>query len=201
MGWLYTHDSTRKQLFEERTKSWTRDTVDIDWIRENGDGNVPPNVKPEDYRFEAVCLKRCFRGSAWKGTLWTVWERRAINKVSGDLVASHRYIGCDLFQYDKSCSGWGYKDMCESSGPYVFNCPLSYLELVPCPGGYATEWREGVREYHGPRVKLHVGDTVRLRDCALDTVTIACLKPLRARSPDGTLYKLRRKLITGVVTA
>jgi hypothetical protein len=32
-------------------------------------------------------------------------------------------------------------------GPCEVNCPLSYLELVPDPGGYATAWRERVRNY------------------------------------------------------
>lgn len=45
--------------------------------------------------------------------------------------------------------GWAYKRMDESVGPYAYACPLTYLDEVPSPGGYADTWRAKVRAYHG----------------------------------------------------
>ncbi len=198
MGWLYTSNLTRKEQIAARTSGYKRDDVSPEWFKRFTEGKLPEGAKPEDYRFEADCLKGCFRGSAWKGTLWTVWEQRLISKATGEVAIAERYIGCDLLQYDNTCHGWGYKDMDESSGPYVFNCPLSYLEMVPCPGGYATEWRESVHAYHGYRGPIHVGERVELRDLVLPWVTVASVKPLLGRGPDGKVYNLRRKNIAGI---
>jgi hypothetical protein len=45
--------------------------------------------------------------------------------------------------------GWGYKDMDESMGPYVYDAPLRLLEdLGPPPNEWAAKWREGVRANH-----------------------------------------------------
>lgn len=60
---------------------------------------------------------------------------------------------------------WGYKDIDESMGPYQVNCPLSYLEGLSEPTGYAGEWRKKVREYHARRNrKFEVGNKIRLPD-------------------------------------
>ena len=65
-------------------------------------------------------------------TLWTVEE---VTTTDGP---SHRYIGCYLLQ--RSSDGWGYKPMDESMGPCQQSCPPKFLDMVPCPGGYATAW-------------------------------------------------------------
>lgn len=38
------------------------------------------------------------------------------------------------------------KDISESAGPSYYDCPISFFDIVPCPGSYATEWREKVKE-------------------------------------------------------
>jgi hypothetical protein len=99
-------------------------------------------------------LKHCFKGN----NLWAVQEGY---KSDGTPI---RFIGLYLLRGSNgSRDGWGYKDMDESAGPYYFNCPLSYLDMVACPGGHATEWREGVRAYHAKaNQKLVAGQRIML---------------------------------------
>lgn len=42
---------------------------------------------------------------------------------------------------------WGYKDLCESSGPAVVTCPRRLLDKSTCSSSYAPEWREACRGY------------------------------------------------------
>jgi hypothetical protein len=47
---------------------------------------------------------------------------------------------------DKEGFIFGYKDMDESMGPYVTDCPASILDLLtPTDSAYANEWREKCR--------------------------------------------------------
>ena len=59
------------------------------------------------------------------------------------------WIGLDLMKGGgRTGEGWGYKDLSEDSGPYVYNCPLHFLDKASPPTGYAVEWRKKVREHH-----------------------------------------------------
>lgn len=61
--------------------------------------------------------------------------------------------------------GWGWKSIDETHGPNEKDCPLSFLDMVPDPGSYATAWRAGVREYHAQqrtKTQLKVGDPVKI---------------------------------------
>lgn len=42
-------------------------------------------------------------------------------------------------------SGWGYKDLDESMGPMVNDCPEKILKLSTCQHPTAVKWREGCR--------------------------------------------------------
>ena len=86
-------------------------------------------------------LTHCARGNV-------LWKVVTISDVqpNGEKVERDRFIECDLLG---RCGGdWGYKDMTESMGPCYYTCPLSYLEMVPCPENsqWAKEWREKVRQ-------------------------------------------------------
>jgi hypothetical protein len=62
------------------------------------------------------------------------------------------WIGLDLMAGGgRKGEGWGYKDLTEHSGPYVYNCPLHFLDKASPATGYAVEWREKVRQYHAQR--------------------------------------------------
>jgi hypothetical protein len=77
-------------------------------------------------------------------TLWTVQETTAPDG------AAHLWIGCYLLSRAGK-HDWGYKPMDESAGPCQLTCPLVFLDTVPDPGGYATEWRARVRAWHAAR--------------------------------------------------
>lgn len=72
-------------------------------------------------------------------TLWTV---RETTYPDGTI---QRWIGCDLLE-SRPNYGWGSKSMEEAMHPFVYTCPLEFLDLVPkvvCP-----EWRTAVRRQH-----------------------------------------------------
>ena len=62
------------------------------------------------------------------------------------------WIGLDMMAGGgRTGEGWGHKGMSETAGPYVYNCPLHFLEKASPAEGYAVGWREKVREYHAQR--------------------------------------------------
>lgn len=66
------------------------------------------------------------------------------------------FIGLDLMEKSTDgVHGWGYKDMDESVGPYHYDCPLRFLDMVRDsePVGYAADWRKSVREWHRKRAE------------------------------------------------
>jgi hypothetical protein len=133
---------------------------------------------------KGTTLKRYCSGN----TLFTVAE--VANKHTGEIM---RYIGVYLMQ-NGGPDGWGYKDMDESCGPYQYGCPLSFFDLVPDPGGYATAWRQRCKDDHARRFqKLKVGQRVRLSNGK--DYRILQLKPLRCCDSTGH-YKLPRRMLT-----
>ena len=56
MGWLFKNGITRKELIAERTTDWTREGA-------------------EGMTVTSTCLAHCYRGGAFSGVLWAVWER------------------------------------------------------------------------------------------------------------------------------
>jgi hypothetical protein len=95
-------------------------------------------------------IKHCFKGN----NLWAVQEGQKHDGTTVQFIALYLIRGSN-----NSSDGWGYKDMGESAGPYYFSCPLAYLDMVPDPGGYATEWREKVREHHAKASRKFVEGT------------------------------------------
>lgn len=104
-------------------------------------------------------IKHCFKGN-------NLWAVQAYTYTEGPQAGKTvQFIALYLIRgSNNSSDGWGYKDMDESAGPYYYNCPLAYLDMVPDPGGYATDWRAEVRKYHakanqklveGQRIKLY----------------------------------------------
>jgi len=125
MGWLFTHGQSLKDLMKRRSKTWS-------------------HTRDDGVLITGTCLKHCFRGNVrFKGVFWTVWEV-SYTKDGKDILSRKRHIGCDLME-SQPHYGWGYKDMDESCGPYYFNCPFSYLKMVPCAN---VRWRIGVSCYH-----------------------------------------------------
>ena len=81
-----------------------------------------------------------------------------IPPVASSLVGNHlwqveqlpdgrRFIVLYLLGSEKGY-GWGYKDLAESSYPYYFDVPLSFLKMAPVAN---EKWREAVRESHAKK--------------------------------------------------
>ena len=85
------------------------------------------------------------------------------------------YVFCAVILFKNSKrDGFGYKDMCESMGPYEVDCPdpimrlLSPVEQIPSPG-YSADWRLRVAAAKDRRratkrmtAQLKPGVTIRL---------------------------------------
>jgi len=127
-----------------------------------------------------------------------LWSVRRIIYANGDKPVM--FIGCDLLATHKGY-GWGYKDMCESTHPFYYTCPLSYLEMVTpeSPNDFNLEWRDGVKAYWAERkrkraIKVVVGQAVKLVGSTIPEITITSVKPLLGTYA-GTVYRIPRKMI------
>lgn len=133
MGWTTGYNS-RSEVVETVTKGWENDMQ------------------------TTTCIKKFFSGN----NLWMVFER--VSKAAPTDV--ERFIVVALIRCWKAQGGgmdWGYKDVSEEMGPCELSCPLSFLDMVKDPGGYATAWREKVRAAHAVKnQKLVVGQVVKL---------------------------------------
>lgn len=137
MGWTFTPSFDKKRLVAERT-----------------DRTVKRFKGMDGADIETQVLDHSLRGNhLWKLVSYTKDGKHEI------------YIALDLLAYDKR-HGAGYKDMEEASGPFVYDCPLKFLERAPEPerskstiewdnarhGGLS--WRDRVRAWHnGQREK------------------------------------------------
>jgi hypothetical protein len=84
----------------------------------------------------------------------------------------------------------------ETSHPYQYSCPISYLDMAP---EKCAEWREKVREYHAKHYrKLEKGATYMLAPgCRVGgredvRITLITLRPLRATC-EGMRIRVSRK--------
>lgn len=122
MGWYFDEWADRKGLIQQLTKSWSRE--------ENGKKAI------------TICLAHTYRGFPYTGVLYSVHETR-VEDLSTKEVKVDRWIGVSMLQYRRK--QWGYKPMDESMGPYIYGCPMSYLEMVPEVKN--AEWRALVYQY------------------------------------------------------
>lgn len=104
-----------------------------------------PDYKPSDWKAELMeefkknsfvsildHKTTCF-GKRW----WILFE----TKDGGRFIA--------LYLFERFRSGWGYKDMDESCGPYFYDCPMSLLKRTTAPTNeWSANWRSEVQRYH-----------------------------------------------------
>ena len=86
-------------------------------------------------------IKHSLRGNH----LWVVFENTNPERPPDE---HGRYI-CLFLLASQRNYGWGYKDITENMGPHEIDCPVSFFDLVPDPGSFATKWRAKVRESSG----------------------------------------------------
>lgn len=147
----------------------------------------------EETNLSYTPIRHCTKGN----NLWSVWERSD----------GHRFLALDMMKPEKGY-GWGYKGMDESSGPAYVNCPLAYLDLVPDPGYYATEWRERVRAYWAAQERQRAtakaakcGDVLTLVGATLDAVRIVSNRngTLVGVAANGRAYRIPMKMVGEIV--
>lgn len=58
-----------------------------------------------------------------------------------------------LYLLRSAGDNWGYKDLSETSEPFYYDCPESFLEMATdfAEERGSAEWRKGVREFHAKR--------------------------------------------------
>lgn len=103
---------------------------------------------------EDICRKSENEAGIWEtiakslrgNHLWTV--RQMTTKVDGQPFHSVRYIV--LYLLAKHEGQWGYKDISEDMGPFVYDCPLKFLKMAnecfTANEKYAVKWRKAVRD-------------------------------------------------------
>lgn len=107
------------------------------------------------------CIRHCYRGNAFIGVLWQVWECSIISKT---------FITVDILEY--RYGQWYNKPLDESMGPYYHSCPLAYLDLAPVENAV---WRKSVYEYHA-KAKSKREQLKRQRDAIQHNQAMKLLK-------------------------
>ena len=144
-------------------------------------------VQPEENetrRWETIT--HCLRGNV----LWSIIK---LTKKPEEIIEI--FIGCHVLRNEKDY-GWGYKDMCESMGPYYYTCPIKYLEMAPVAN---QAWRDEVMAYH-KRMSRHftVGQKVTLESASIPWVVLTSIKPLLGVY-GGMHYRIPRRMIGDVL--
>jgi len=110
-----------------------------------------------DRNFDVLTSK----STACGGRLWVVLEPTYESRERDEPFIA-------LFLISKSDGLWGYKDMCESTGPGYYDCPLALLELAPVKD---PEWREAVRaEAARRKTTFTKGDRVLIYGCEYEVL-------------------------------
>lgn len=191
MGWTFNPRFTKADLVRERT-----------------DRTVERYTSTDGAAMEWEVLDHSLRGNC----LWKVVRYKKNDK-------EEIFIALDLLAYRKG-DGAGYKDMEESSGPYYYNCPLKFLEMVPEKPRTPQQaewdkqyhnglsWRDRVRAFHagklkrakiehkeGQRWELKEGLTAMRGGAALHTVCITNVRraSIWGQCNDGKEYRIPKK--------
>ena len=111
---------------------------------------------------------------------------------------------------------FGYKDMDESVGPCISNCPKAILELLtpldPTTKRYAQDWRDSCWANINKRKHVKTGNTltftnpIKFTDGTQHTIFTVIKHPYRSRkvmyqAQNGKYYKLPRRLIADAQVA
>jgi hypothetical protein len=180
MGWLISYGDTKSETIARRIETQVSEDGQLRWRHP----------------------KHCVRGNA-------LWKVCITEKLQGEeWVEFERFIALDLLRKGSEGMGWGYKDMDETSGPCEDSCPISYLDMVPCPDSeWARNWRVRVRARDAATQEVTAlirsmkkGDTLYLKKgCSPQAMTLTSKRPLRGVS-GGVVYRISRRLIDPAMT-
>lgn len=135
-------------------------------------------------------IKHSLRG----GCLWKMCE--TTEKATGK---TERFIALDLIGCRNGC--WGYKDICESMGPYETNCPLTWFAEVPDPDPTGS-WRAACRAAAARKqsvksfaASLRIGQTVELVNTCIPHVEITHINGRILGSYNGRIYRVTPRFL------
>lgn len=108
---------------------------------------------------------------------------------------------------DNGANDWGYKDMDESAGPYVYACPQRILDASELDHPTAVEWRKHCREWQAAEkarrefvAGLKTGDVFYVRDqkviCEHRPGSRYNRNFVLGYAEDGELYRWKKNNIT-----
>jgi len=81
MGWLFRAGSIRRELIDERIRSWEA-------------------AGPGGMAVATTCLAHCYRGNPYSGVLWAVWER-TFARMGEQARPTERWTTCDLLRHQR----------------------------------------------------------------------------------------------------
>jgi hypothetical protein len=185
MGWLFSSNWREKaDIVDFRIKNWSNER----------------EIAGEPVIVAGKCLAHSVRGN----NLWTVWETTCTKVGATEPYSVRRWIGFDLLS--KSDGEYGYKDMEESVHPYYYDCPLSFLNMVPEVTSQA--WRDKVRAFHAAkqakskkRAEIKVGDKIKLVNATIPEVTVVAKEKAKILGAyQGRVYRISPRFIGEVVS-
>lgn len=100
----------------------------------------------KDKEGNVIRTNRVIKSAMVGSTYYAAVEQRS---ASGEILEVWGAVALTCGKGRTDGTIWGYKDMCESGGPYESKCPASILALLtPTDNAYALEWRERCRNYN-----------------------------------------------------
>ena len=132
-------------------------------------------------------LKRRFVGN----TLYTV---NAYEQANGtDIKYACVYL---LKGRTGTRDGWGYKDMDETMGPYYYDFPVSWLDMLsPCDSENALGWRKCVRERAEKLSRIKLGTTWKLGDNTFTIIERKSPSCVRTKNQFGDTWRMNPKYL------
>lgn len=100
------------------------------------------------------------------------------NYIYVDLPEEEQSVSAVVFLTStdmKDYFNFSYKDMCESMGPYKYECPKGILDLLsPTDNEYANEWRKACYQNHKEQKKYKTISSSKLPVGSVIKVTMPC---------------------------
>lgn len=95
------------------------------------------------WNLERRCVAACFKGNPlFSGYLWSVWQIFQVFPDGREEVHSGPWIYCDRLQ--RYSGSWWHKPIgSESDHPYVYGCPIKYLNMCQTQD---ASWRKQVTD-------------------------------------------------------
>lgn len=131
------------------------------------------------------------------GAVWMVREYHQDGKPTGE-----RFIMVTLINSRNGEVCW--KEISEDMGPYHFNCPLHFLDIVPEPKrdpNSTFDWRACVRAWHEKNNRvIQAGDKYEAVGCGCKTITVRGIVERKrfnivGETDEGKTYRFRKDML------